>query len=203
MIFPAKFVSPQSARITTKTTTQVSPTHSGLSRASSVGNTHRFSIELKTKPLSYPDVMELFAFVASLSGQHRHCLLANPLPSVGVGLGNATLREQAAQGADFIAVNASARSVLGALLPGDFVQFANHSKVYIVTTKANTNGLGQSSFSVYPRLRKAVPVGTVVTSGADVRFSMSLDTDDQDIMLAAHTKQLNTLVIDFTERHYD
>ncbi len=204
MYFPAQFVSPRSARLVSSTQTQLNKTHGGAARPSSSGMQQRFAIELNTPPLNYADAMHLYSFVVSLEGQFKHCLLANPLPQIGNGLGaQATVRSALAQGGQVISVTDGAPSVLSALKPGDFVQFVNHSKAYLVTSVANTNGLGQSTFTVTPSLRKAVPVGTLVRSGQAVQFSMALTTDEQDIILSAQSDRRTPFVIEFQERHYD
>jgi hypothetical protein len=204
MYFPAQFVSPRSARLVSATKTQVSPTHSGAQRPSSNGMQQRFAIELTTPPLLYAEAMHLFSFIVGLDGQFKACSLANPLPQIGNGLGDqAVLRSAAEQGKQVISVTDGAASVLSALMPGDFVQFANHSKAYMVTNVANTNGLGQSTFTVTPSLRKAVPAGTLIRSGQNVVFNMALQSDEQDILLSAQSDRRTSFVIEFQERHYD
>lgn len=204
MNFPAQFVSPRSARLVSSTKTQINPTHSGATRPSSSGMQQRFAIELTTPPLNYADAMHLYSFVVSLDGQFKHCLLANPLPQIGNGLGSgAVVRSALAQGEQTISLTGANSNVLNALSPGDFVQFANHSKAYLVTSVVNTNGLGQTTFTVTPSLRKALPAGTLVRSGQAVQFSMALTTDDQDILLSAQSDRRTPFVIEFQERHYD
>lgn len=59
------------------------------------------------------------------------------------------------------------------LIPGEYIQFENHSKVYIVTafTKAGT-----TTVSVRPRLHKAVPAGTAVRNGGNVTMHARYDS---------------------------
>jgi hypothetical protein len=60
----------------------------------------------------------------------------------------------------------------GTISEGTFIRFANHSKIYMVTT---TGGSGQ--MGIYPTLRTAVPAGTSFAYRSDVIMDALYDTD--------------------------
>lgn len=56
---------------------------------------------------------------------------------------------------------------------GEFIQFQNHSKVYLVKSNRDKNGF----LELYPALRQDVPNTTVVLFGDNVRMSVRYDLD--------------------------
>lgn len=56
---------------------------------------------------------------------------------------------------------------------GEFIQFQNHSKVYLVTSERDKDGF----LSIYPSLRQDVPASTVVIFGDNVRMSVRYELD--------------------------
>lgn len=73
------------------------------------------------------------------------------------------------------AANVDTFSISGAMkmVPGEFVRFANHSKVYLVTA-AGADGVG---IRISPSLRKAVPNGTKIIVGDKVTMAARYDTN--------------------------
>lgn len=61
----------------------------------------------------------------------------------------------------------------GVVLKGEFIQFANHDKVYMVTESRAGNG----SLSIFPALLQNVPVSTGLFYGDDVVLKARYDTD--------------------------
>jgi hypothetical protein len=59
----------------------------------------------------------------------------------------------------------------GIISKGEFIKFANHSKVYVVTETLNGNG----NLKIYPNLVNSVPETTVVNYGSNVRMQVRYD----------------------------
>ncbi len=57
---------------------------------------------------------------------------------------------------------------------GDFIRFANSSKVYILTSDFDSNGVGDATANIYPSLRKNTPISTQMIY-SDVEFTMISD----------------------------
>ena len=87
LIFPAKYVLPQQARLRSLDETQTPPSQGGIDHTNRIGYMHKWGIDLTTPKLKYADVMGLFSFVCSLGGQYSPCLFANPYPPIGTGTG--------------------------------------------------------------------------------------------------------------------
>ena len=56
---------------------------------------------------------------------------------------------------------------------GEFIQFQNHSKVYLVKSNRDKNGF----LELYPALRQDVPLNTVVLFGNNVRMPVRYELD--------------------------
>lgn len=75
-----------------------------------------------------------------------------------------------------IQTNQSSANVLKS---GDVVRFANHSKVYMVTSDINTNVSGIATLNIQPALIEAVVTSEAITC-SDVYFKMALANDIQE-----------------------
>lgn len=203
MFFPQEFSDPQEAQLGYKTETQVSKTHGGTQYASQIGQPHQWTLELTTPPLNHQKAMALFSFTASMNGRLRACVMRNPLPNFGIGLGGACkLRTAANQFSDSLAVTGALASKVAALMPGDFISILGHQKAYMVTAQVNTNGLGQATIPVTPSLRKAIGAGAIIKSGRDAEFNVALKTDVQKLDLSAQ-KLNQRVVLKFEERLHE
>ncbi|MBD1583503.1 hypothetical protein [Pseudoalteromonas sp. S16_S37] len=204
MLFPSRFVDPRSVRFGSKTVTQVSETHGGTVYANMLGDPHQWQIELTTCTMEYSDCMELFAFACSLSGKLKMCRLRNPMPVIGLGLSDTcTIREDIPAGVSSIPISSFQSNRMGVLLPGDFIQITGSDKAYMVTGTVNTNGVGESTIPITPKLRRAATKGQKLVSGKNVFFSMSLTTDEQTIIFSAKDGVKQKVILGFEERLYD
>ena len=61
----------------------------------------------------------------------------------------------------------------GKIAKGEFIQFANHDKVYLVTADRS----GSGNLSIYPNLVSDVPDNTVIKYGNNVVMKARYDTD--------------------------
>lgn len=65
------------------------------------------------------------------------------------------------------------------LRAGDFIKFANHSKVYMVVENVNTNASLEATITITPGLTRTVPNGTLLTTTA-VPFTVILEEFQQE-----------------------
>jgi len=82
------------------------------------------------------------------------------------------------------------------LKAGDVVRFANHTKVYVVTTDINSDASGEAILNIQPGLVEAVSNGEAVTTN-NVPFRMILDNDIQEFSYT--TEQYTNYEIDIRE----
>lgn len=61
--------------------------------------------------------------------------------------------------------------ITGKIQGGEYIQFENHSKVYLLMGDAQ----GAGGIKIYPPLRKPVPVGTKIFSGKNVKMRVRYD----------------------------
>jgi hypothetical protein len=83
-----------------------------------------------------------------------------------------------------------------ALKAGDVVRFANHTKVYVVTTDCNTEANGEAILNIQPGLVEALSNGEAITTN-NVPFRMILDNDIQEFSYT--TEQYTNYEIDVRE----
>lgn len=197
--FPEQFILPKKLRIRSLDSTQTDPTLGGISNKNRIAYRHRWAFDMTTPKLNYERAMALYAFICSMGGRFGVCTMKNPLPQLGAGAENALVRTSAEQGDTTTALYAMNNNVLGALKAGDYIQFDNHTKAYMVTAVLNTNGVGQGTVSFTPNLRIAVPAGTPMKSGGNVHFSLELKSDDQDIQHRADTDREVAIKVEFEE----
>lgn len=203
-IFPPEFADPQKVRVSQKTATQLSETHGGITYANQIGVPHQWLFSITTPPLDYAACMALFSFSCSLGGRLNACRVTNPFPPLGSGVGDVcTVRTEAQAMSDSVSVTGAPASRSEVLQPGDYIQFSNHSKVYMITAPAGTNGLGQTTLPITPQLRQRVPVGALVQTGRGVGFRMALKTDITKLDLDARGKAMNVVTIELEERIHD
>lgn len=199
LTYPAQYVLPQQARLRSLDETQTDPTQGGVDTANRIGYMHKWGVDMTTPKLKYTDVMALFSFMCALGGKFTPCLLANPYPPLGTGMSDARLRETISQGTQSAPLYNLPGAKAGLLLPGDFIQFTNHSKVYMVTQVLSSNGAGQGTVYFTPPLRTAVAQNNPAIAGAAVKFTMRLKSDSQDIQLSAREGKEVPIKIELVE----
>lgn len=199
LTYPAQYVLPQQARLRSLDETQTDPTQGGVDTANRIGYMHKWAIDMTTPKLKYVDVMALFSFTCSLGGKFTPCLLSNPYPMLGTGMSDARMRENISQGTQNAPLYNLPGAKAGILLPGDFIQFSNHSKVYMVTQVLSSNGAGQGTVHFTPPLRTAVAQNNPAIAGEAVKFTMRLKSDSQDIQLSAREGKEVPIKIELVE----
>ena len=87
-------------------------------------------------------------------------------PKAGSG-DTLSVAANAAAGAVSVSVNTSATH-LASVLPGHFISFTGHTKVYMIVSKSG------GALGLYPRLYKAVTSGTVVSLTPNIKVKYDL-----------------------------
>jgi len=80
--------------------------------------------------------------------------------TISSGTSGALLRVNGAHTAGDKTVQIDGMVSLSTINKGRFVKFANHDKIYLVTSTSTASGAGLSTLNIYPSLRKDVPNDT-------------------------------------------
>jgi len=114
--------------------------------------------------LSRADAMKLLSF---FQGQKNGFdTFTTTVPGMTVPLWVATgtpLVNGASQVGSSIITDGWTVSITGILKAGDILKFANHTKVYMVTADANSNGSGQATISISPALVQSPADNSAIT----------------------------------------
>jgi len=107
------------------------------------------------------------------------CTVPRYSKPLGKAAGSPTVRTGVSAGSTIVQLQGFSGSVTGQLIAGDFVRFANHSKVYQVQSDVNSNGSGQLTIEIMPQLTVSLNAGTGLIMN-DVQFSFRLARDLQE-----------------------
>jgi len=121
----------------------------------------------------------IYAFVVSQRGQYETFTYTPPLIGVARGAmgGTPLVNAVHAVGVTSIATDGWPNSTL-VLKAGDFVKFAGHNKVYLVTANATTDGTGAVTLTIEPPLNTALANNEAITVNG-VPFTVALVSDVQ------------------------
>lgn len=162
----------RSAKINSQQNTIVSVTASGRKQARQIDG-QRFSITLQYPPMSRSEFSPIKAFIMKQRSQLENFTIIPPTESNAQGTASGTPTGTASVGATSITLGGTGT---GSLLAGDYIKFANHSKVYMVVT--DNLDISTGSLTIEPPLRSAVS-GTNITFD-NVPFTVSLTNDIQE-----------------------
>ena len=140
-------------------------------------------------PMTQAEFKPVWAYIVSKQGSHGVFTIVPPIVASTGGTGTGTVTcTSAAIGATAITI----ASLTGTLKAGDFVKFANHTKVYMLT--ADRDGAG--AIAIEPPLVAALSSNEQMTY-ANVPFTVRLANDLQKYKLGAG--QLYRFEVDFVE----
>lgn len=160
----------------------VSVSHS-LKRQTRSRGGQRWGFALQYRNRTRAQMALLISFVIAQRGQYGTFTFVPPI----IGLPQATVTgTPLCNGA-----TASGRSVTAdgfansttVMKAGDFLKFANHTKVYMLTADATTNGSGQVTLAIEPGLYAAVVDNEAITVSS-VPFTVALASDSNEIGMA-------------------
>lgn len=153
-----------------------STTRSGRMQVRSIG-AQKWSFSAKYNNMTREEFAPVYAYIMTLQGQLNSFDITPPVISDTSGTATGTVR---ANGAHSVGDNTIAIDGLtGTIKAGDFVKFAGHSKVYMVT--AERDGVG--TLTIQPALLSSVGNDEQVIYN-DVPFKMRLENDVQEFGLS-------------------
>lgn len=178
--------------LTSENKNLASETASGRRQVRSIG-AQRWSFTAKYSPMTRADFMPIYAFVVSQKGQLETFTVIPPVISDTSGDITGTVLTSSTHlvGDDTIAVD----GMTGTIKAGDFIKFASHTKVYMVTADA-TASTGAATLTIEPPLTTALGNDEAMTYN-DVAFTVRLNSDIQSYSLDGFEKY--NYEIDFLE----
>lgn len=169
--------SPAPASITPRSQqpTLVSESHSLKRQARSRGG-QRWGFKLAYERRTRAEMAPLIAFALAQRGQYEVFTFVPPVigKRQASGAGAPLIRTTTATGRSVPVQGVAAGATLGKA--GDFVKFANHTKVYMLTADAVANGTGEVVLAIEPALYLGVTAGEAVVLD-DVPFTVAFASD--------------------------
>ena len=168
----------QAINIESKHSNVKSETVSGRMQVRTLGG-QRWSFTAKYNPMTRTEFNPVYAFVISQQGMLGTFSITPPVVSStsGDATGSMTVSSTGTVGANAVAIT----GITGTVKAGDFVKFAGHSKVYMVTADRAGAGL----MSIEPSLVSSVASSEAVTYNS-VPFNMRLANDIQTYSLSSN-----------------
>jgi hypothetical protein len=140
-----------------------------------------FSFSVQMPPMNQTDFMPFYAFLTKQKGSFSTFTFEYPLDNLGAGKGETDILVNEASGkalgSTSIDLDGFANSTTGVLKAGDFIKFANDTKIYMVTADANSNSSGETTVNIEPPLQDAVVNNEAVTVNKP-SFKVALVQDD-------------------------
>lgn len=156
----------------------VSETVSGRQQVRTLGG-QRWSFTAKYNPMTRAEFQPVFAFVMAQQGRFGTFTVVPPVIGNASGDVSGTVLANGAASAG--ATSVTIDGITGTIKAGDFVKFASHSKVYMVTA----DRAGAGSMTIEPPLVSAVADNEAVTYDS-IPFLMRLNNDLQSYSLSAN-----------------
>lgn len=186
--FPA---TPQAANInvTSLQPNLVSETRSGKRQVRAIGG-HRWALAAAYAPMTRAEFMPVYAFIIAQKGQFETFQIVPPVvgSTAGTATGTVTTSASAAIGA----ASVSLTGLTGVLKAGDFIKFANHTKIYMLMADRSGNG----AVAIQPPLVFGVGSAIGVTYN-NVPFTVRLNNDLQQYRLGGYERY--TYEVDMVE----
>lgn len=170
---------PSDLTIRSFTPTLVSVAHN-LRRIARTLGAHRWSMDLSWVGYERDNMAEIFAFMMQQEGQYQNFQIIIP--------GHESPRGQFDSGSDSpivlgagqtgnsVSITGCRSDITNLLVKGDFLQFTNHAKVYMVTEDFSTDGLGEGSIEIYPALQES-PVDSEAIIVENVTMTVAATRD--------------------------
>ena len=168
----------QAINVNSKHRNLVTESISGRIQARAIGK-QQFSFTAQYNPMTREEMKPVFAFVMSQRGKVGTFTIVPPVISSSRGdvSGSMAVNGAHTAGDSTIAVD----GFTGTIKAGDFVKFANHTKVYMVISDLT----GAGNLSIEPSITSDLVDDEAVTY-TDVPFTMRLNNDVQEYSLSAN-----------------
>ena len=131
-------------------------------------------------PLSRADLASIYAFSVSQKGQYETFTWVPT--TIGTTRGSTSespvVDGALAAGVTSASVDGLTASTSNILRSGDFIKFAGHSKVYMVTADMTSDGSGDATLSFSPELESAVGDDETITTSS-VPFKVAFASDNR------------------------
>jgi hypothetical protein len=160
-----------SIKITSISPTLTSVTHS-LKRQARQRGGQRWALELDYPPMTRAEFAPLFAFSVAQKGQYQTFTYQPPIYSDTSGTATGTLLVNNASGYSVGDSTVATDGLTGTLKAGDFIKFAGHDKVYMLTAD------GSTTLTIEPPLNDTVADDEAITYN-DVPFTVAFVNDSQ------------------------
>jgi len=166
-----------------------STTISGRVQVRTIGG-QKWEFSAKYNPMTRAEFQPVFAFVTSQQGSLGTFTIVPPVvgSTSGTATGTALVNGATGVGATSVPVD----GFTGTIKAGDFIKFASHDKVYMVT--ADLTGAG--TLNIQPALVAAVADDNQITYN-NVPFTVRLENDVQQWALSGYDRY--NFEIDFVE----
>lgn len=176
--------------------TRTSVAHS-LKRQARTRGAQRWAFRFTYAPLLRVSFAPLFAFLLSMRGQADTFTVVMPTLKTpqGTWLGTPVVNG-AGQTGRTVALRGLTASQAAAAKSGDLIKFANHTKVYMVTADAASDGAGLATVTIEPQLIAAINDGELLTT-SNVPFTVAMASDNLDTSLSLGLNY--SLDVDFIE----
>lgn len=150
---------------------------------------HQYEVRLRTTNLNDDSLRIMQSFIDSLDGRQGTFDLALPKYSIarGVATGSPIVSSSKVIGDTSIPVSGYTVSITDIAKDGDFIRFANHTKVYQVKTDVNSSAGGEATLTINPGLIIAVPSTTVITV-TNTPFNFRLLGDVQEFTATTRSR---------------
>lgn len=175
---PVKFQRVSECTITSKTLTEETEYYFN-SQTNKHGNNHRWDIEFRSGKLHQDAYRELAAFIVSLNGKYEAFTMTSPFAWLS-GDTSFTVAATVSTGNTSVALKDLTPNRIGAVKAGDYINFANHQKTYLVTKGVDADGAGNGTIEVYPPLFQQVPTDAAIVEAV---FTLRLTSDNVPLNL--------------------
>jgi hypothetical protein len=151
---------------------------SGRRQVRQIGSQY-FSFTVAMPPMQYNDAMDVFAFLTKQKGSYETFTIQYPTDNRGAGKAETDILVNGAHSASdgTIDLDGFAVSTSGVLKAGDFIKFANHSKVYMVQADCDSDATGATTVLLEPNLVTTLANNEAVTVNKP-SFTVYLKTPD-------------------------
>lgn len=158
-VFPND-VLPNKIQVTIDQPTLVSTTNSLTSQRRSLG-AHRIELEYTYPPMDAEELMPFVAFFNAMQGQGKAFKLNAPKQLINdtVHIADSdthTVTQSYSAGSREIVVNGFGNDLDIAIRGGNFIQFSNHDKIYVVAANGGSDASGNCRIRVEPALLENV-----------------------------------------------
>jgi hypothetical protein len=178
----------KSARPVSVDPTLYNKSQSGKAYKRKFGNPQYWQFDFVTAELSPDEAWELYAFIVSQGGRFGNFYITNPFFN----------KADSPSTSNSIAISKGESSftlIANNYAVGDFIQWANHDKAYLITSVVG------DTVGFYPSLITSVAHGTAIKYGKQVEFYVELENDSQDIIVEANRGNYSEVRIRCIEVH--